>query len=62
MASAPDLWTMLCTGMALLGAAHWRARIQATTSSSHATQVPPAVAEPATPLRASAEPAPRRSA
>jgi len=62
MASAPDLWTMLCTGMALLGAARWRARIQAATTSPDTTAAPPAVAGAANPHRAQGEAAPRRSA
>ncbi|MBL8737247.1 MAG: hypothetical protein JNL12_12525 [Planctomycetes bacterium] len=61
MASAPDLWTMLCTGMALLGAARWRARFL-TEASPETAVTRSADAEPAPPLRASDEPAPRRSA
>ena len=61
MASAPDLWTMLCTGMALLGAARWRARLLPAASPEPA-RTSPAASESPTPLQTSHEPAPRRTA
>lgn len=61
MASAPDLWTMLCTGMALLGAARWRARLVPEASPETARTSPAATVSP-TPLQSSNEPAPRRTA
>lgn len=61
MASAPDLWTMLCTGMALLGAAHWRTRLRAQPAVDVADQ-PASADEPAAPHRTQDERASRRSA
>lgn len=54
MASAPDLWTMLCTGMALLGAAHLRSRIL-TTASGDPELAPPTADQPNPELPAATE-------
>jgi len=54
MASAPDLWTMLCTGMALLGAAHLRSRIL-TSASRDPELAPPTADQPTAQLPAATE-------